>query len=146
MSKIQNYKYINNSIETYFNTYLFNIRTFNMNNKMLFIVKNNNNNIIGSFFINTKHNILETLYIIKQERGKGNCSKIINYLKRDYLCDKHSFLYFDVDKDNIIAIKCYEKKMEYVGILSHDLFYKIYNFKPQRNKIFLRYILRKYVS
>jgi hypothetical protein len=141
MLKIKNYKYINNAIEIYFNTYLFDIRSIDINEKKLFIVKNNDNNIIGSFFINKKYDILENLYIVEQERGKGNCSKIINYLKKDYLSKKHPYIFFDVDKDNVNAVKCYEKKMKYIGVTSHKIIHQIYNFVPNKNKIFLRYCL-----
>jgi hypothetical protein len=140
MLKIKNYKYVTTSIENYFNTYLFDVRTTNMKYKKLFIIKNNNQ-IIGSFFINEKYNILDTLYIVEKERGKGYCSQIINYLEQKYLIKKGSFLYFDVEKNNIHAKKCYESRMEYIGVMSHDLIYKIYKFKPNKNKVFLRYRL-----
>jgi hypothetical protein len=141
MLKIKKYKYITNSIKSYFNKYLFDIESISMNNKYLFIIKNKNNDIIGSFFINTQYKILETIYIIEKERGKGYCSQIINYLKKNYISDKNPFLYFDVDKDNVNAVNCYKKQMKYVGILEYDLFYKIYGFKPKINKIFIRYCL-----
>lgn len=143
MLNIKNFKYINKSIEEYFNTNLFDIKKFDMKNKKLFIIKDNTNKIIGSFFINSKLNILENLFIIKEERGKGNCTKIINYLKNNYLNNKNKFLYFDVDDKNTNAVNCYKKHLKYVGIITNELFYKIYNFKLNENVIILRYALTK---
>jgi hypothetical protein len=142
MLNIKRYKYINKSIEEYFNTNLFDIKQFDMKNKKLFIVSNNKK-IIGSFFINVKFNTLETLYIVKEERGKGNCTKIINYLKKNYLTNKgkNFFLYFDTEEKNTNAVNCYKKHLKYIGILSHEIFFKIYNFRPKKDVILLRYAL-----
>jgi hypothetical protein len=132
---IKQYKNITSSIEEYFNSYLFNIKQHNMTNKKLFIIKKEgSNNIIGSFFIDTQYNILETLYIVEVERGKGYCSQIINYLKNNY-----KELYFDVYYDNITANKCYSKYLHYIGIISHNMFKKIYGYMPIKNIKILRY-------
>lgn len=143
MIKIKKCKKINNLVISYFNTHLFDITDINMKNKKLFIIKNNINDIIGSFFIDTKHNILDTLFIIKQERGKGYCSKILDYIKNNYLNDKHKFLYVDVATDNTIALKCYSNNLKYIGILSHELFYDIYKHKLDKKSIIHRYVLIK---
>ncbi len=143
MITIKKCKKINNSVISYFNTHLFDITDIDMTNKKLFIVTNNINDIIGSFFINTKYKVLDTLFIIEHERGKGYCSKILNYIKNSYLNNKHKLLYVDVAIDNKIALKCYSNNLKYVGILSHDLFYNIYHHKLDKKSMIHRYVLIK---
>ena len=138
MLNIKHYKYITKPIEVYFDYNLFDIKQYDMTDKKLFIIKDGLNNIIGSFFINISYNVLETLYIVELERGKGYCSQIINYLKKNY-----KQLYFDVYYDNIMANKCYSKYLHYIGTTSHNMFKKIYGYWPNKNIKILRYSLSK---
>jgi hypothetical protein len=138
MLNIKHYKNITKAIEAYFDNNLFDIKQYDMTDKKLFIIKDGTNNIIGSFFINTSYNVLETLYIVEAERGKGYCSQIINYLKKNY-----KQLYFDVYYDNIMANKCYSKYLHYIGTRSHNMFKKIYGYLPNKNIKILRYGLSK---
>jgi len=142
MIKITNPKLLNNKIKEYFNTYLFDITSIDISNKKLFMI-HNNNNIIGSFFIDNKYNILEMLYLIKSERGKGYSKIIISFIKDNLLNNKKKYIYFDVDSVNVIAVKAYEKYLKFYKILPHDIFYKIYKFELKKDKIIYRFILEK---
>ena len=137
MLNIKHYKNITKAIEEYFDCNLFDIKQYDMTDKKLFIIrKDSSNNIVGSFFINMSYNVLETLYIVEVERGKGYCSQIINYLKKNY-----KQLYFDVYYDNIMANKCYSKYLHYIGKISHNMFKKIYGYLPNKKIKILRYSL-----
>ena len=139
MLNIKHYKNITKAIEEYFDYNLFDIKQYDMIDKNLFIIRKNGlNNIIGSFFINMSYNVLETLYIVEAERGKGYCSQIINYLKKN-----HKQLYFDVYYDNIMANKCYSKYLHYIDTTSHNMFKKIYGYLPNKNIKIIRYGLSK---
>lgn len=138
MLTIKKYKRINKAIKEYFSTNLFEISQTELNNKELFIVKKGNE-IIGSFFINTKFDTLDTLFIVKTHRGKGYCSQILDYLKK-YI-KPNNFLYVDVASNNESAMKCYAKELEYIGNIQNELVNEMYGFLPKNQ--FVRYILKK---
>ncbi len=142
MLKITHCVNITDVIEDYFNINLFDIKHYDMNHKQLFILTKDTinvlvvNDIAGSFILDTKNNLIESLYIIESERGKGYCLEVIRYLKTNY-----KKLYLDAFHNNLIANKCYSKYLKYVGIISHNLFKKIYKYSPNKNVKILRYEL-----
>jgi len=138
MLSIKQCKKINNKIKEYFESNLFDIDTVDLKNKKLFIVKHKDE-IIGSFFINTKYDVLDTLFIVKDHRGKGYCAKILKYIK-NYI-KTNTFLYVDVASDNENAMKCYSKELKYVGIIQNELVNEIYGYVPKTQ--FVRYELKK---
>jgi hypothetical protein len=110
-------------IKNYFSVNLYNIETCSPENKLYICYKSSN--IIGSFFINKKYQVVKEIFIVEHERNKGYCKIILDYLKKHFVN-----LYFDVYYNNIPANKCYSKYLSFDSYLPSNEFYLIYGYKP----------------
>lgn len=146
--EIKLYKRYTSQIIDFYSSYLFDIQTYPMDNKKLFIVKKiitgpnaKIKNIIGTFIINFNYNVLESLYIKEEERSKGYGIKIIEWVQKQKKINNWNNLYLDCYNTNTIAIKFYEKYLKFIKTITHSMFKKIYGYNPGKNIKILRFSL-----